>query len=166
MEVMPWEIWVRATWLSTFVRQHVWLWPVLETLHYFGLSLLIGTVALFDLRILGVAKEIAPSALHRLIPLGVAGFVLNLLTGIGFFFAFADQYAYNSAFQVKLALIALAGLNLLLFYATAFDEVRHLGAGSQAPLRARIFVAISLAAWLGVLICGRLLTFFRPGFFH
>ena len=83
-----WELLVRATWLHNFVLAHNWMWPTLETLHYFGLSLLLGTVGLFDLRVLGMAKSIPPSTLHRLIPLGVAAYGLNLLTGLAFFSGF------------------------------------------------------------------------------
>ncbi len=60
-DMAAWEIWVRSTALSHFVLAHPWLWQVLETLHYFGLCLLFGTVGVFDLRVLGVAKGIAPS---------------------------------------------------------------------------------------------------------
>ncbi len=162
----PWEVWVRSTELHVFVRQNWWLWPVLETFHYIGLSLLLGTVGLFDLRVLGMAKDIPPAALHRLIPLGVAGYVVNIITGIGFFFAYPEQYAYNSAFHFKLAFMTLAGINVLIFYSAAFREVNALGAGADAPLRSKIITGVSLTSWVAVLICGRLLTFFRPPFFH
>jgi hypothetical protein len=76
----PWEVWVRGTALSMFVlKQAPWLWPLFETLHFLGLSMLIGTVGFFDLRVLGVAKAIPPAALHRLIPWGLGGFAVNLL---------------------------------------------------------------------------------------
>ena len=162
----PWEAWVRSTELHAFVRQNWWLWPVLETFHYIGLSLLLGTVGLFDLRVLGMAKGIPPAALHRLIPLGVAGYVVNIITGIGFFFAYPEQYAYNSAFHFKLAFMMLAGINVLIFYSAAFREVNALEAGADAPLRSKIITGVSLTSWVAVLICGRLLTFFRPPFFH
>ena len=61
----PWEIWIRGTALSMYVRDTPWLWPTMETLHFIGLSLLIGTVGLFDLRVLGVAKQIPRSAPSR-----------------------------------------------------------------------------------------------------
>ncbi len=162
----PWEIWVRSTDLHRFVIQHSWVWPTCETIHYLGLSLLLGTVGLFDLRVLGMAKAIPPAALHRLIPLGVAGYVTNLMTGVVFFFGFPDQYAYNSAFHFKLVFMALAGINVAVFYSSAFAETKHVPAGAQAPLRLRIITGISLSSWVLVLICGRLLTFFRPPFFH
>lgn len=164
--IAPWEAWVRATELSRFVLRQGDAWPVLEALHYFGLCLLLGSVGLFDLRVLGVAKGIPPAALHRIIPLGMAGFLLNILTGIAFFSGFPEQYAYNAAFHVKAVALVLAGLNVLLFYTTAFGAVRKLKPGEDAPFWPKLLCGVSLAAWLTVLVCGRLLTFFRPPFFH
>src|SRR5687767_1442250 len=165
-EIAPWELWIRSTALHRFILDNYGLWPVAESIHFIGLSLLIGTVGFFDLRVLGMAKSIPPYALHRLIPFGIAGYLMNLMTGIWFFFAFPEQYAYNRAFHFKLAFMTLAAVNVALFYSAAFREVRHMGPGEDAPRKAKIFTGISLAAWLGVLICGRLLTFFRPPFFH
>ena len=162
----PWELWVRSTDLHLFVIRHAWVWPACETVHYLGLSLLLGTVGLFDLRVIGMAKAIPPAALHRLIPIGIGGYVANLLTGIVFFFGFPDQYAYNNAFHFKLVFMALAGINVAIFYSAAFREVSLMGAGADAPLRSKIITSISLSAWVCVLVCGRLLTFFRPPFFH
>jgi hypothetical protein len=163
----PWEIWVRSTALHAFVQAHEPLvWPVCETLHYFGLSLLLGTVGLFDLRVLGLAKGIPILTLHGLIPWGIGGYVLNILTGIVFFSGHPDQYFYNDAFRFKFAFMTLAGINVLVFYSAAFRELQALEAGADAPLRAKIITGISLGSWVAVLICGRLLTFFRPPFFH
>src|SRR4051794_27949622 len=106
----PWEIWVRSTELHAIVvRYEPWLWPACETLHYLGLSLLLGTVGLFDLRMLGLAKGIAPAAIHRLIPWGIGGYIVNILTGTVFFFGHPDQYFYNDAFRLKALFMAVAG---------------------------------------------------------
>jgi hypothetical protein len=166
MEMEPWEIWVRATWLSKLVLAHPRSWQVLETLHYFGLCLLFGTVGLFDLRVLGIARAIPPSALHRFIPLGIAGFLLNAATGMAFFSGYPEQYAYNDAFHVKVVALALAGANAGLFYLSAFAGVRALGPGADAPAWAKVMAGVSLLSWTVVLSAGRLLTFFRPPFFH
>ena len=163
-DMAAWEVWVRGTELSAFVLAHPRFWQVLETLHYFGLCLLFGTVILFDLRILGVAKAIAPADLHRFVPWGVTGFLLNLATGICFFFGYPEQYAYNSAFHVKVAAMALAGINVAVFYGLVFPSVRGLGPHSDAPATAKVVTAVSLASWVVVLSAGRLLTFFRPPF--
>lgn len=163
----PWELWVRATSLHQFVLDHYWMWPSLETLHYIGLSALLGTVGVFDLRVLGMAKAIPPAALHKLIPIGIAGYGLNALTGIVFFSAFPEQYFYNPSFWWKGIFMAVAAMNVGAFYLTrAFAEVKRLPAGADAPSRAKLIAGISLGAWVLVLICGRLLTFFRPPVFH
>ena len=61
-----------------WVRHSVWGWPVLESLHFMGMSVLIGTIGLFDLRLLGFARGVPYAALHRLIPLGIGAYTLNL----------------------------------------------------------------------------------------
>jgi hypothetical protein len=144
-EIAPWEQFVRSTALHHFVYvNEPWLWPACEILHYLGLSLLLGTVGLFDLRVLGLAKGIPPSAIHRL-----------------------DQYFYNDAGRLKALFMAIAGINILLFYGTtAFPEMKKLTPGADAPARVKVIAGVSLAMCVGVLICGRMLTWFRPPFFH
>ena len=164
----PWELWIRGTFLHMFVLSNGrWIWPTLETLHFIGLSLLLATVGLFDLRVLGFAKAIPPGTLHRLIPLGIAGYGVNVLTGIMFFSAFPEQYFYNAAFWWKGTFMAIAGVNVALFYLTPeFRNLSRLPAGAAAPARAKFIAGTSLVAWSVVLVCGRLLTFYRPPFFH
>jgi hypothetical protein len=94
----------------------------------------------------------------------VAGFCLNVMTGIMFVTSDPDQYLYNPAWQTKMALVLLAGVNMLLFYALASRELKTVGPGEPAPFRARIFTLVSLLAWTGVIACGRLITFYRPPF--
>src|SRR5258706_9526647 len=97
-EIAPWEQFVRSSALPHFVYvNEPWLWPTCEILHYLGLSLLLGTVGLFDLRVLGLAKGIPPYAIHRLGPWGGGGSILNVLTGILFFSCHPDQNFYNPA---------------------------------------------------------------------
>jgi hypothetical protein len=139
-----------------------WGWPINEILHFTGLCLLFGTVALFDLRMLGVARGINMSVLHRLIPFGLLGFAISISTGFMFFVTMPDQYLYNPAFQLKLTAMALAGLNMLLFYATSARSVWVTGEAALPPMRARIFGAVSLACWLTVIACGRVITAYRP----
>ncbi len=142
-----------------------WGWPVIESLHFMGLSLLIGTVGLFDLRMLGLAKGIPMSALHRLVPWGIAGYALNVTTGFLFVSSAPDQYLFNPAFQTKLALMAVAGINVLFFYRFSFGPVKRSGAGEGAPRAAQVAAAISLSCWVGVIVCGRLITYYRPPYY-
>jgi hypothetical protein len=167
-EIAPWEQLVRGTALHHFVYlNEPWLWPTCEIIHYFGLTLLLGTVGMFDLRVLGLAKSIPPATIHRLVPWGVGGFILNVLTGIMFFSGHPDQYFYNDAGRLKALFMAVAGINILVFYGTtALPEMKTLGPGADASTRIKVIAGISLAMWVAVLICGRMLTWFRPPFFH
>ena len=139
-----------------------WGWPAVETLHFMGLSLLIGTVGLFDLRMLGLAKGIPMSALHKLVPWGVAGYGVNVLTGFMFVTSAPDQYLFNPAFQTKLALMGIAGVNVLFFYRFLFGAVKAAGASANASSATKVVAAISLSCWIGVIVCGRLITYYRP----
>ena len=139
-----------------------WGWPTAESVHFIGLSLLIGTVGVFDLRMLGLARGIPMIALHRLIPWGIAGYALNVATGALFLVSAPDQYLFNPAFQVKLGLMAVAGLNVLVFYRFVFRRVSVTAPEADPPVGAKVAAAVSLACWIGVITCGRLITYYRP----
>lgn len=139
-----------------------WGWPAAETLHFIGLALLLGTVGLFDLRLLGVGRGIPITALHSLVPWGVAGFCLNLITGFMFVVSDPGQYVYNPAFQLKLLAMLVAGINLLLFYALLAKQVRALPNDVVVPRTAQMVALVSLVSWIAVISFGRLITFYRP----
>jgi hypothetical protein len=139
-----------------------WGWPFIESLHFIGLSLLVGTVGLFDLRLLGFVQAIPLRGLHKFIPLGVLGFVMNALTGLMFVTSNPDQYIYNPSFQLKLLCMLCAGLNLVLFYSTTFRKVLALEPSPAVLRTAKVFATISLLCWIGVITGGRLITFYRP----
>lgn len=141
-----------------------WSWPIAEMLHFSGICLLFGSVGLFDLRMLGFARGISLGALRPLIPFGVAGFVVCAITGCAFLVTAPDQYLYNPAWQTKMALLAGAGLNMVLFYLTVGSRVHALPDNAIAPLSARLFAVVSLGCWAGVVTCGRVITAFRPPF--
>jgi hypothetical protein len=137
-------------------------WPAIESVHFAALAVLLGTVGLFDLRVLGLARSIPMPALHRLVPFGVAAFAVNVVTGAMFFVSAPDQYMFNPAFRLKLACMAVAGLNVVVFYSAFAGGLRATGPDTRAALPVRIVAAVSLAAWIGVIVFGRLITYFRP----
>ncbi|HLI86358.1 MAG TPA: hypothetical protein VKV17_20785 [Bryobacteraceae bacterium] len=139
-----------------------WIWPTCETLHFIGLSLLFGITAMVDLRVLGWMKPVSFQALHRLLPWGVLGFGVNLASGMLFFVADPDQYTHSAVFQWKIALVLLAGLNLLYF--TLFDAPWSIEAGDDAPPLAKFAAASALVLVVGVMFCGRMLPFLGDSF--
>jgi hypothetical protein len=145
------------------LMQTAWAWPIVESVHFLGLCLLIGCIGAFDLRLLGIAKRVPIAAMHRLIPFGILGFVINISSGVMFVLTEPDQYIYNSSFHLKLLFMIVGGLNASLFYLTSYRQVFSAHASLDAPRRAKLIAAISLGAWVSVIVCGRLITFYRPG---
>jgi uncharacterized membrane protein len=140
-----------------------WGWPASETVHFIGLSLLFGVVLLVDLRMLGFMKAIPFSVLHRLLPWGVLGFGINVVTGMLFFIGNPpDFYMPNPTFVWKLALIPVAGANVLYF--TVFEQAWAVGAGDTPPVAARVAAASGILLWTGVIFCGQMLPFFGHSF--
>lgn len=140
-----------------------WTWAASETIHFIGLSMLFGVVLLVDLRMLGFVKGIPYTVLHRLLPWGMLGFGVNVVTGMLFFVgAPTSFYVTNGLFFWKLALILVAGANALYF--TAFDQPWNLGASDTPPMAAKFAAASGIVLWLGVLFCGQMLPFFGHSF--
>ena len=156
------EHYLRSTPQGEFLRTAKWGWPIFESLHFIGMSVLLGTVGTFDLRLLGFARGIPYAALHRLIPLGISAYALNAITGFCFVSATPDQYLFNLAFRWKVVFFMVAGFNVLNFYSRVFGMLQQRDPNEPPPLGARIAGAVSLCAWIGVMSAGRLLTFFRP----
>jgi hypothetical protein len=148
-------------WATPFMTSR-WGWPFCETVHFLGLSLLIGTIGMFDLRLLGMGRRVPIRALHKLVPWGVFGYVISLITGIMFLATEPDQYIFNSAFHWKVLFMAVAGLNMATFYLTVFRRVKSLGSGEDAERPAKLIAGLSLFLWIGVILFGRMLTFYRP----
>ena len=157
--------WIQGTMVSAFVTNLQWTWPVCESLHFMGMALLIGAVGLLDARMLGLFQQLPVGALKRLAPWGVLGFVINLVTGFLFFAGAPGQYIGDSTFWYKMLFIALAGVNVILFYATGLARrVDKLQPGEAAPLSAKLVAASSLFLWFGVLYWGRMLPFIGNAF--
>ena len=154
--------WLYASWPSHFANNYRWTWPIAESVHFSGLLLMAGTVAAFDLRLLGVAKGIAPADLHRLLRYGLLGFAMLLVTGLLFISGAPEQYFYNRAFHLKAIALTLTGINVALFYRFEFAGVRQLGPGDDASPAAKRIAAVSLALLVLTMLFGRMLTFFRP----
>src|SRR6266403_2675110 len=114
--------WVRDTWLGVTVSRSRWLFATGETFHFIGLSLMVGGLLIVDLRILGFLRRMPLKSAMAFLPFVIVGFLINLATGIEFFFADPFMYWPNPAFKLKLTLIVLAGLNALVF--TVMDH-RH-----------------------------------------
>jgi len=156
--------WLESTALSRTIVEYPWIWPLCEIIHFIGLTLVIGIAGFFDLRLMGFMKRVPVAAARDLMPLAIAGFVMNFATGATFFIGKPDQYVNNVAWWAKVFCLVLAGLNAMFFETTIGVRTLTLAAGADTPRAAKIVGAVSLASWLGVLYWGRMLPYIGNAF--
>jgi hypothetical protein len=151
--------------LGQAMRQWLWLYPSVETMHIVGIGLLFGSIAVLDLRLLGFNRSMSAKKLAgHVLPWTLASFLLIIPSGLLMFTAHATEFIDSEVFILKMCLIMAAGVNALLFHTITFrtadvwdsEEMRRL----PPPPSARAAGAISLLLWVSVIACGRLLAYF------
>jgi hypothetical protein len=137
-----------------------WLFPIIETLHVMALTLVVGSIAMMDLRLLGVASQ--NSAVSRLsnevLPWTWTAWSAAAVFGTLMFMAKAGTYTGNLQFRLKFVCMGLAAANMLVFHLGAFRQVARWDSG-EPPMSARVAGALSLSLWIGVVFFGRWVGF-------
>jgi hypothetical protein len=154
--------WLSHTSIATAIRESDFIFPLIETVHVLAITLLVGTVAAVDLRLLGVTLKLekVSTVAQQVLPLTWAGFAVMMISGMLLFMAEAAKSYGNIAFRVKVVLLILAGLNPLIFHSTIFRSVRTWDDASVVPGRARAAAVASLTLWSGIIIAGRAIAYF------
>ena len=135
-----------------FIADHPWAYPALESVHVFGVALLVGNLLALELRVWGRAPELPVVALARLsLSIAVVGFLCAAASGLLMFASQPGDLLANRAFTIKMGLVACAGINAGLFHAR--DGLRKLDAWARAQ------TALSLGLWIAVMICGRWIAY-------
>jgi hypothetical protein len=150
---------LELSWLGVAVRTSTWIYPLASVLHIVGLAALLGVIAVLDLRLLGVARSLpAPPLLDFLLPIARGAFAVQVVTGATMFASDASHLYDNPFFIAKLALVGLALANVVLFHARLRAAPSPVQWTETSP-GVRIGAAISLLAWTGVAICGRMIAY-------
>jgi hypothetical protein len=154
--------WLQSTGPATALRESNFVFPILEGIHVLSIALIAGTVAIVDLRMLGLAlkKEPVSQVAGQILPLTWAGFAVSVLTGTVLFASEAVKCYLSPSFRVKVLLLVFAGLNPLIFHSTVYRSVAEWGHAVRTPPRARLAAALSLTLWSGIVIAGRAIAYF------
>jgi len=155
--------WLEATRISKALFDVVWLWPLCETLHFLGLTVLIGGAGLLDLRLLGLLRGVAIHDVKAFMPFAIGGFVVNVVTGALFLVMQPHLYVSSAVWWVKMGFIALAGLNALFFETRLSRQALALDPHADTTPAMKIIGGLSLASWFAVLYCGRMLPYLGTG---
>jgi hypothetical protein len=155
-----WLVWLESTPLAEAMRQWLWLYPTVEIMHILGLVVLVGAAALFDLKLLGFSPALPVHGLaNDVLPWAQWSLLVIIPSGLLMFIAHATDMANNPAFQLKLLLLAAAGLNARIFHNRMFPTLAAWDRGTPVPRSAKIHAVLSLSLWAAVITCGRLLAY-------
>lgn len=153
--------WLHGTSVAVSIRDGLYLFPVLESIHVVGLALVFGTIAILDLRLLGKASVERPVSrlMSDLLKWTWAAFAVTAVTGGLMFSTNAIVYFHNTYFRIKMALLVLAAVNMLVFELTARKTLAEWDRAATTPRVAKIVATVSLIIWVGVIAAGRVIGF-------
>src|SRR5579864_3076236 len=154
--------WLQQSSWGTEIRDSLWLFPVIETIHIFGIIALVGSTSILDLRLMGLTfrEEPVSKLARRFLPWTWFGFVVQVTTGFLMFASEALKMYGNWAFIMKMILIGAAGLNAFIFHSLAYQSVDRWDNDPVAPLSARIAGSVSILLWFGIVALGRWIAYF------
>src|SRR6476620_3864490 len=117
--------WLEQTGVGASIRESLWLFPIIETVHIFGIILLVGGTSILDLRLMGLTfrEEPVTKLAKRFLPWAWAGFIIQVTTGLLMFASEATKMYVNTAFQMKMLMILAAGVNAFVFHSLAYQSV-------------------------------------------
>src|SRR5580693_1032144 len=144
---------LEASGLATRIRESLYLFPLIESTHVIGLALVFGTIAIIDLRLLGIASTERPFT-HMwsdILKWTWAAFALTALTGALMFITNARVYYHNFFFRTKMLLLVLSGINMLVFELTTGRTIRGWDTARSAPPVGRAVAVLSLVMWVGII---------------
>lgn len=148
---------IQASDLSQAIRFSQWRYAVVNTAHILGIALLVGAILPMDLRLLGAWTRVRHDELARvLLPVAATGLAVAATAGIGLFVVRAKEYGVHPLFQLKIPIVLTGLVAALVFHARAGLWLQRASAG-----QARFHGALSLACWLGALVLGRLIAYWR-----
>ncbi|WP_044320011.1 DUF6644 family protein [Pseudomonas amygdali] len=143
------------------IRSTPYLYPALMSLHVLSIALLVGPATAVDLRLLGLARNAIPvtTVVRYLLPISHIGFACVAITGVLMFTATAISIGSSEAARWKVALITLAGINILIFHKLVYKSVRSWDVDTLPPRGAKIAAVVSFSSWVGVVFAGRFLAY-------
>src|SRR5271165_6480209 len=152
--------WLAAQPGSIALHESLYAYTWIETAHVIGITLFVGTIAMVDLRLLGVAFRRTPVSVmnSRILPWTIVGFVLMIVTGALLFYAIPVRSFHSLWFRAKLVLMLVAAINIFVFHSRV-ERDRPLWDRRAPPIGARISALVSLAAWAGVIVTGRMIAY-------
>ena len=161
-----------VSWLASFpsslaLRESIWVYPVIESVHVLTLTVFVGTSVLWDLRLLGVllCGVSVSEAQRRFMPVMTGGFVVMVISGIVLFYGDPVRFYLNIFFRIKAVFLVLAAANAYVFHQSAAGrDLTTWHVAPRTPRTAKVAAVASLVLWAGIITAGRMIAYnwFNP----
>ncbi|PNG24370.1 DUF6644 family protein [Methylocella silvestris] len=153
--------WLQNSPLGAAVRMQGDLFPILETIHVISITATVGCIVIMDLRLVGLVwtKRSVGRVIGDALPVVWIGFVIALISGFALFASHAVNYWRDSWFVWKFVFMAMAFVNQLVFHIITGKDLHSWKASFQLPVSAKVAGAVSLALWIAIVACGRMIGF-------
>jgi hypothetical protein len=155
--------WLYDSPLGTSIRESDFTFDLIESAHVLGITLVAGTISIVDLRLLGIVlkNDEVSDVVAQVLPLTWTGFAVMVTSGVLLFWSEAAKMYFNPAFRLKLILLALAGLNPLIFHTTIYRRVAAWDSAASTPARSKAAAVLSLTLWGSIIVTGRAIAYFH-----
>jgi hypothetical protein len=152
---------LQDTAIATAIREGESLFPWIECVHVAALTVVVGSIAMVDLRLLGLVSRdrSVVQTTASMLPVTWAAFVVAALSGGLLFVSNATTYAHNIYFEIKLALIGVAGINMATYHLFLNRGADSWQTAALTPRRARLVGGLSLCLWIAIAAFGRWIGF-------
>ncbi len=152
----PFFVWAEDTSLGNVIRNHQYPFAVIEVVHLFGLTLLLGAVFLMSLRLFGFILLDTPvsKVAKQLGWISLLGLVTVTVTGFSLFASEALKCFSNDMYWYKMAFFFPATL----FHFTVYRKVTR--SEKSKPFLRGLTGFLALFLWFGVAVFGRAIGYF------
>ena len=153
--------WIEGTRPNHVVQNVFWIIPVVQTVHILSVSIVVASMAMLDLRLMGVGlgRHSIASMAHRFMPWAWSALLLLLLSGTVLIVGEPGRSLGNWVFQLKMSLLLLAVIASLIVSQRLKDDQDFWERSTRLRLASRILGLLLLLLWVGVVVCGRWIAY-------
>jgi len=154
-------VWLEASPIAVMVRESAYGFPIIVGLHILGITLSVGTLVWFDLRLLGVSMTRYRASLmyRRLTPWMFTGFGIMMISGLTLLAGFATAAYSNLYFRIKVLAMVLAAVNAIVYHRYTERRIKEWDDSPMPPAGARSAGLVSICVWATVIIAGRMMSY-------
>ncbi|MFT5134267.1 MAG: hypothetical protein ACI9SC_002742 [Gammaproteobacteria bacterium] len=156
---MDFITWIENSAVGMWMVDSLWAYPIILSTHAVGMSIVVGTLIVIDLRILGYAGEAAIESFAKLFFVTWVGVVLNFLSGLALFTSDPGKFFYHPVFWTKIGLMMTGVFSAYLLWRQIKKNTGDTNAHFQASIRVKMLACFSLLLWIGVIVAGRLIGY-------